>query len=430
MNLQIPYGQTYLEVDIPECNLYGVVHPHIPEPLANFSEELASALHQPIGCRSLVEEIRGKKKVCIVITDITRPNCYQSMLPVLINTLEKGGIQKKNITILVATGLHRPNTKDELTQMLGEQIVSEISIINHRADKKEDLVYLDKTSQGCPVWVNRKLLESDYVICTGVIEPHFWAGFSGGRKAIGIGCSGDETIRFLHSPKLFQHSSVRMGNIEGNVFHLILDEIADKAGAHFLLNFIMNENKQVCAFVCGERQAAFEAGVKLAEKVYQVELKSQADIVIAGVGYPKSSNLYQGTRGASCAALSPFPAVRKGGMVITPLPAEEGAGRGVGEERFRNLFSKIESAEHFVESCLKNGYPAGAQRAFLLALTMCHCQVVVTNLNAPAAAQELHLTVIPTLQAAVEYGLQIYGEDSKILVVPDGARFFSVRGVG
>ncbi len=427
MKVQVPYGTTELEIDIPEENLQGVVQTHMPVPLPDLEEEILRILRSPVGCRPLIEEVRGKKKVCVVITDISRPHCYRVMMPVLLGELARGGIHSEDVTILVGTGLHRPNIGDELVQMLGEEIARGVKVVNHRADHKEDVTYLGETSYGCPVWVNNILLESDYIICTGVLEPHFWAGFSGGRKVIGIGCTGEDTIKFLHSPQLFEDPSIRMGNIEGNKFHQMLTEIAEKAGAQFMLNFIMDEEKRVCALAGGELHKAFEFGVSFAQKVYQAEIDQQADIVIAGVAYPKSTNLYQGTRGASCSVFSPYPTVRRGGMVITPLPAEEGAGKGVGEERFRKLLSGAESIEDFILHCLEYGYPGGAQRAFLLALTMRYAEVVVTDLVDPAAAQELKLTVKPTLRAALDYGFEKYGKKTKILVVPDGARFFTVK---
>lgn len=426
MNVQVPYGKRSLSFEIPDKNFLGVLRGKTPSPIPNLPEAIRSVLRHPVGCRPLAEEVRGKKNICIVVTDITRPNCYPQLLPILLEELAAGGILPTQITILVATGLHRPNTTSELEQMFGAELVSRVKMVNHRADCKEELSYLGQTSQGCPIWVNRELTKADYVICTGVLEPHFWAGFSGGRKVIGIGCAGDETIRFLHSPQIFEQETVRMGSIEKNYFHEVLTEIALQAGARFMINFILNEEKQVCFMIGGEIQKAFEHGVELAQQVYQVEIAQQAEIAVAGVGYPKSTNLYQGTRGASCIAFSPYPAVKKGGMVITPLPAEEGAGKGVGEERFRALLAEAESIPGFIQHCLSHGYPAGAQRAFLLALTMRYCEVVVVGTVDPRVAEELKLTVSPTLESALEYGYQKYGPEAKVFVIPDGARLFSV----
>jgi nickel-dependent lactate racemase len=425
--IKIPFDKKEIEIGIDQNNLLGILEPKARAAIPNIQGKITELLNKPVNSKPLSEAVRGKTKICIVVTDITRPCPDDLLLPLIVKELEKGGINKENITILVATGLHRPNTDDELMTKLGRDIFNQIKVVNHVASDKSNLINLGVTSLGCPIWVNKLVVEADFTICTGIIEPHFFAGFSGGRKGVSIGVAGEETIKFEHDPKVFDHPKTRIGNLDGNIFHINAMEIAKIAGLNFIVNVVLNGDGEIGGVVAGEPESAFHQGVEIAREIYQVEIEEQADIAIAGVGYPKSTNLYQGTRGASCIAFSPYPVVKKGGLVITPVPAEEGPGEGLGEQRFYKIMKNARDLESLIKDIKINGYPAGGQRAYLLALTLKHAELVITNTKAPAAVENMFMKAMPRLEDALKYGFARYGSDAKIIVLPQSVQVMTVK---
>ncbi|GAB6156151.1 nickel-dependent lactate racemase [Desulfosporosinus burensis] len=425
--ISIPFGKKEIQIDIPPKNLIGVLEPNYIEAIRNPLEEVARAIKHPINSKPLAEIAKGKKRVVIVVNDITRPTADHLLLPPMLNELQKSGVKLEDITILIATGLHRPNTEAELNEKLGKEIVSNFKIVNHVGNEKSGLTYIGKTSFGCPVWVNTLVAEGDLVISTGIIEPHFFAGFSGGRKSIAIGVAGEETIKFQHRPEVFDHPKTQLGNLEGNIFHQNAMEIAKIAGLDFILNLVLNHEGEIAGVVAGDFEEAFQQGAKIAREIYQVEIEEQADIVIAGVGYPKSTNLYQGTRGASCIAFSQYPVVKKGGIIITPIPAEEGPGEGIGEQRFYELMKNAQDLDSLINDIREIGYPAGGQRAYLLALTLKYAELVITNTKETEAVENMFMKNMASLEDAIRYGLQRFGDDAKIMVLPHSVQVMTVK---
>jgi len=425
--IKIPFGEKEIDINIDEKNLVGILEPNIVPAITNPQKVIKETLMKPINSSPLSEAVKGKKKVLIVITDITRPCPNDILLPPIVKELENGGIKLEDITILVATGLHRPNTDEELIKMLGKDVFSKIKVVTHMASEKLNLVNLGKTSFGCPVWVNKLVSEVDYIISTGIIEPHFFAGFSGGRKGIAIGVAGEETIKFQHHPTVFDHPKTQLGNLEGNIFHQNAMEIAKMANLDFIVNIVLNHEGKIARVVAGDIERAFEEGVKIAKKIYQVEIEEQADIAIAGVGYPKSTNLYQGTRGASCIAFSQYPAVRKGGIVITPVPTEEGPGEGLGEQRFYEIMKSSQDRDSLINEIKFKGYPAGGQRAYLLALTLKHAELIITNSKTPDAVENMFMKNMASLEDALRYGIKRFGDTAKIVVLPHSVQVMTVE---
>jgi len=426
--LSIPFHKNEITVDIPDKNLLGVLEPKPVRPLSDPLTVIKQALKSPINSKPLIELAKGKKRVTIVVTDITRPCPDSLLLPPVIEELQNAGVKTENITILVATGLHRPNTEDELVEKLGSQIVENIKVVNHVGYDDSGLTYLGKTKYGCPVWVNKLVLQADLVISTGIIEPHFFAGFSGGRKSIAIGVAGEETIMFQHRPAVFDHPQTKLGNLSGNIFHENAMEIAEMAGLGFIVNAVLNDRAEIAGIVAGDFREAFYRGVEMARDIYEVEIAGQADIAIAGVGFPKDTNLYQATRGASCIAFSQFPSVKRGGLIITPAQTEEGAGEGLGEKRFYDLMSKASNIDELIDNIRANGYPAGGQRAYLLALTLKHADLIITNSKTPDIVQDMHMKAMASLQEALNYGLERFGEDAKVVVLPHSIQVMTVKG--
>lgn len=339
MRLHLDYGQQGLQVEVPDS---AQVLEMAPTPgLDRVEERLGEALAAPLGTSPLAELARGRRSACIVISDITRPVPNAVILPPLLRTLEAAGIGREAITILVGTGLHRPNEGDELVQLVGQDIAAAYRIVNHRARQRDTLQCLGETSCGAPIWIDRVFMEADLKIATSLIEPHLMAGYSGGRKAICPGIMGVDTMRVLHGPALMAHPRSAEGIIEGNPFHAQALEVARKAGVDFTLNVSMNDRREVTGIFCGDLEEAHAAGVSWVERQAAAYLPEPADIVITtSAGLPLDLTFYQAVKGLTAV----LPIVKEGGTIIIAARCAE----GVGSPDFTELLLETESPEQFL----------------------------------------------------------------------------------
>ncbi|HAJ95300.1 MAG TPA: nickel-dependent lactate racemase, partial [Actinobacteria bacterium] len=256
MNIKLDYGEADIDVRIDKKRLLDVIENKPVKTLDNIKDRLLDGLKKPIGSPSLKELIKGKKNICIVISDSTRAVPTDTILDVLLPEIESYGIKKRSVTILVATGLHRPNTKEELIKMVGRHIVDNYRIINHDARDRSSCDYVGKTGRGTPIILNRVYTESDFSILTGLIEPHFMAGFSGGRKAICPGISYMDMFKHFHGPAILESPKAATAILEGNPFHDESTEIAKMVGVDFIVNVTINKNKQITGIFCGDLEKA------------------------------------------------------------------------------------------------------------------------------------------------------------------------------
>ena len=292
-------------------------------PVPDVRRAVEEALSRPIGTPRLRELVKPGQTVALVVTDITRKLPEEIILPLLLKELEAGGIRKKDITAVVATGTHRPNTPEELREKFGE-VVDEIAFINHDPWNSEGLIHLGISKGGIPLVFNRTVAQADIRISTGVIETHLFAGYSGGVKSIAVGVAGEETIGATHNYEMLQQT--RLGIIEGNEFRRFLTEATQALGLHFIVNVVQTGKKEVVKVVAGDPVKAFHEGVKVARELYEVEIDQPGEIVVSGVSYPKSRDLYQATRAANVVVFGPRPVVVKGGAILIPAPCEDGCG--------------------------------------------------------------------------------------------------------
>jgi nickel-dependent lactate racemase len=283
----------------------------------------------------------GRRDACVVISDITRPVPNKVILPPLLAALEEAGIPGERITILVATGMHRPNVGEELVSMVGQEIASKYRIVNHECEKSEDLRRIT-TIQGAPIEINRHYLDADLKILTGLIEPHFYAGYSGGRKAILPGIASYETMKFMHSYQLIDHPRVANCVLEGNIFHEYGLEVMDLAGADFLLNVVVNRDNAVSGIFAGDPRQAHLRGCRFVEEHAVVDVPSQRDLVItSGGGFPLDSNFYQISKALTCAK----DILQPGGTVLVACECRE----GLGSEDFCGIMRSCGTPGQFFE---------------------------------------------------------------------------------
>lgn len=309
------------------------------------ADAISAALAAPIGTCPLEQLARDKRSACIVISDITRPVPNKLILPPLLDTIEKAGIPRDSITLLIATGMHRPNLGDELIELVGAEIASNYHIVNHDCEDRATLRQV-MTIDGHPIEVNQHYLDADLKILTGLIEPHPFAGFSGGGKSILPGISSFETMKFMHSFALVDHPDVATAKVDDNPFRLHVNSICEQAGVDFIVNVIVDHAKQPVHLFAGDVKEAFAAGCRVAENNAVVHVGKPADLVItSGGGYPLDATFYQSTKGLIAAG----EIVRPGGTILIISGSREGLGsdsycniirsaKGSPEE-FRNIYS-------------------------------------------------------------------------------------------
>lgn len=322
MNVRLDFGRTGVEVDLPSNHEITVVAARRHRPIADPHTAVREALFRPIESPPLVTVARGRKKGVIVVSDKTRPVPYKIILPALLETLHAAGLQPEQLEIVVATGLHRPNSPSELEEMLGAQVVRHYAVRNHVARDDAAHGFLGTTSRGTEIWIDRGYLQPDLRILTGLIEPHLMAGYSGGRKALCPGLAGVRTMRSAHGPEMLE-GSVGPGILDGNPFHADLLEIVSRVGADFLCDVTIDRNRQLTGVYAGHVIAAHLAGARAVESQVSVSLPEAVDIVItSGGGYPLDQTLYQSIKGL----VGALNIVRTGGAILLVAELAEGAG--------------------------------------------------------------------------------------------------------
>jgi nickel-dependent lactate racemase len=415
----VPFGKGELEFQL-RPDMRGEVAESLPAPpLKDIKGAVELSLAQPIKTPALKELSNPEDRVCIVFTDITRASPDHVMVPALLAELESAGVRDENITLLCGIGMHRPSTPEEKMVKLGEEVVKRYRVLDHEPRNPDVLVDLGMTETGIPLSVNRIAYESDLLIATGIVEPHQYAGYSGGRKTLAIGAAGEAMIAFTHGPKLAEHPDTRLGRIEGNPFHEIISEAANRAGLRFILNAVMDEKKRIVAVSAGKPETTFLNLVKTARGIYEVPIPHPYDVAIAGVGFPKDANIYQASRSASYLFFAPTSVVKEGGVIIVPAPTPEGAGDGVGEKRFFEKMRQAHDMSSLLEELRRTGYPPGAQRAFIMAKVLEKVDVIFVGSETPDLVRKLHMLPVQSMDEALKLAQKKCGRDDlDVLIVP------------
>ena len=328
MKLQLAYGKHGLWIDCPDSWNVTVVSPRFVQGLANATDAIQHALEHPIASASLhnriklVAALHGRNpSVGVVFSDITRPTPNHIILPVLLAELAAAGVQRDDITLFNALGTHRPNTDVELRGMLGDMVVDEYRIVQNSAFDTATQVHLGLSSRGHDIWLNREMVASDIKILTGFIEPHFFAGFSGGGKAIMPGMAGLRTVLGNHDAGMIGDQNATWGVTKGNPIWEEAREVALRAGDLFLLNVALNNEKQITSVFAGDLEAAHDKGCEYVRQNAMTPVPHEYDIVVTtNSGYPLDLNLYQAVKGM-CAAAQ---VVRHGGAIICAAECWDG----------------------------------------------------------------------------------------------------------
>src|SRR5437773_5767800 len=348
MNVKLAYGRGQLTVALPDDHTTVIAPSHNPG-LPDEKAAVISALQCPMGAPPLRDLLRPTRRVCIAFTDLTRATPNERIIPWLLEFTD-GLVPRENITLLNQLGTHRPNTRAELETMLTPQVVANYRVLNHEPENPGALVQLGTTRDGTPALLNRHLAEADVRVITGFIEPHFFAGFSGGPKGIMPGCAGLKTVMSNHGAKNIGDPRAAFGVTEGNPLWEEMRDITLLFGPSFLLNVSLNEQKQITGVFAGDLLAAHKAGCEYVRRSAMQKVKSPFEIVVTtNSGYPLDLNLYQGVKGMSAAARI----VQERGTIILACECREGVPPG---SPLDQLLRSASSPEHILTMLATPGF--------------------------------------------------------------------------
>jgi len=415
MKLTLDYGKTGLEVTLPENRLTVpplAIRPAVP--LADPSNAIEEVVSNPIGSKPLSELAKGKKTACIVICDITRPVPNKLILPVLVRTLEAAGVPRSGITILIATGLHRPNEGDELVELVGEEIANTYRCENHFGKELDQHEYLGTTPKGVPAWIDKRYTQAELKITTGLIEPHLMAGYSGGRKLICPGIAALETVRVWHGPKFLEHPKADCGIVEGNPVHEENTRIALMAGCDFIVNVCIDGKRNITWVGAGDMIQAWEAGVQFCRDAVKAGVPEPCDVVVTScAGYPLDTTWYQAVKGLTGA----LPIVKKGGTIVLAASLTE----GLGSPEFQEQLADYEANGKYDRPADSDTCEMDEWQLVMFRKVVGHARVKVVSHGLSAdALRRCRVEPAPSVEAAVAESLAEYGPNATLAVIPKG----------
>jgi nickel-dependent lactate racemase len=422
---RVPYGHEELEFMLQPWFDVDVVESGSAPPVADLGAATLQALRRPRGSPPLIQLARetvarrSGATAVIAVTDLTRASPDDVLVPPLLDELNAGGIPDERITVIVAVGLHRATTDSEKREKLGT-VVERVRVVDSDGRDPAALVDLGPIPPyGVPGSTQRLVKDADLVLATGIVEPHQYAGYSGGRKTVAIGCCGEPVITATHGMRFLEDPGVRLAKLEGNPFHQTISEIARRAGLRFCLNVVTDDRERVVAVAAGAPEDVLRDLVDVAARLYTRPVPKQYDIAIAGVGKPKDANLYQASRAATYLRFAPTPVVREGGAIIIAAQLDEGAGGGPAEQRFLAALERAESPVAVVDAARRH-FAGGEQRAVMLALTLQHCQVIVAASEAPEIVRLAKLRAAVDVEEALDIAYEHIGRPARasVLLVP------------
>jgi nickel-dependent lactate racemase len=417
MTVDLLYGRNGIPLRLPDGIRVTVVRKHPMIPIRNPVQAVTQALKMPVGSPPLAEMARRGKTACILICDITRPVPNGTLLPPLIETITAAGISRENILILVATGLHRPNEGEELREIVGsDEVFRTIRAENHFARDREAHVDLGKTSRGIPILIDRRFVEADLKIVTGLVEPHFMAGYSGGRKLVAPGVAYQDTILNFHTAHILEHEKSANCIIEGNPLHEEQIEIVRKIGGIVALNVVIDENRRIGFVNFGEVEASHRDAVAFMRKHAEMTLPRRfKTIVTTSAGYPLDRTYYQTVKGM----VGVVDILEPGGTIIIASECSEGMGSRefvaaqrllceVGPDRFMSVLTGRDKAhvdEWQTEMLVK-------------ALRVGNIKLYTTGLG-KESLHDVYVEPVSSVEEAVVENVKAHG-DPDIAVVPEG----------
>lgn len=407
MELSFKMGTQSQCVQVEPERLLGVLEPNFVSPACVGEAAVRQALEHPIGTPRLKELVRPGEKIAIVTSDVTRPMPTWSVLPALLDELYAGGVSPQDVTLVFALGSHRNHTEAEMRHLAGERAWREITCVDLDVTS---CTHIGTTTRGTPVDIDRRVAEADRRICLGNIEYHYFAGYSGGAKAIMPGVSTREAIQANHCRMVMPEACA--GRLEGNPVREDIEEAADMVGVDFILNVVLDAQKQIICAVAGDVTAAHRAGCAFLDTLYRKEISARADIVLVSQGgYPKDLNLYQTQKALDNAKH----AVKPGGVVILIGSCRE----GLGEATFEEWMTTAKAPHELIER-IRREFRLGGHKAAAIAMVLENAEIYLVSEMEDALVERLFMKPFHTVQAAYDAALMKCGPMATVLAMPYG----------
>jgi lactate racemase len=394
--------------------------PHLV-PAGDLDDVLQRALERPVGAPRLRELARRAASVVVTIPDASRPCPSAALLRHLIAELQAAGVNSTKIGVAVGCGLHATTSSQEKARLAGHYATERVHVFDAQGIESE-VADLGTTARGAPVHIVRRVAKADVVITVGVVEPHLYAGFSGGVKGVAIGCAGRETIAWTHRPAFISEPGVTVGQLDGNPFQETLSAIAARTNLRWAVNVVMNERSQACHVLAGDPLRVQSLLVQAHGGVWLRPVAGTFDVLVAGVHAPKSANFYQASRAATYAGLAPRPALTPGGLIVLCADLPHGAGDGPGERNFAEVLAGAPSAKSILARGLREPLGPGGQRSYVVARVLERFRLAVVGASDTSFLRRLeHLgvSVHRSVDEAVFHAETRLGRRASVLAVAD-----------
>jgi nickel-dependent lactate racemase len=411
MKLEIPFGKTKLPLNIPKSYSLEVIVPNVTHEISDPDTQIKTALQNPIGKERLGNLLNPTDKVSVIVSDATRPIPTALLLKHLLKEIHASNVENKNISIIYGLGIHRTQTEDEKRNIVGEDVYQQYRCLDHN---KEQCIYLGNTRRGTPVEIFQLVAESDFVICTGSIEHHYFAGYTGGLKALLPGVSSRRSIEANHA--LMIEDGTAPGNPDCPV-RADLEEAGNMMGVDFILNVVLNSKKEIVQVVAGHPIEAHRKGAKMVDTLNKYGVEPADIVIVSPGGWPKDINLFQSHK----ALENVKSVVKPGGTIILIAQCPEGLGNAVFEEWLNTTSTPKEAIEK-----LNNGFIQGGHKAALIGKLALECQLYIVSDLPFELARKAYFIPASSVQEAFDTAATPYSKDAQVLVVPYGGSMLLV----
>jgi nickel-dependent lactate racemase len=417
--IQLPFGRGNISTTIPDNRLNGILMSGAHSYKADGEEEaiVRRAMEQPIHSKRLKELVKGKNNIVLIASDHTRPVPSKVIAPAMIEEIKEGNPEAQ-LTILIATGFHRPTTRSELIDKFGQEIVdrTDIRFVIHESQKDEDMVFLDTLPSGGKFLIHRIAAEADLLISEGFIEPHFFAGFSGGRKSVLPGVSSGETVMANHCSEFIDSEYARTGILEGNPIHRDMIYAAKKAKLAFIVNVVLDENKKVIKAYAGHFDEAHKEGCKFVDTLSGVDAIPSDIVISTNGGYPLDQNIYQSVKGMTAAEATCNP----GGVIIMVSSCMDGHGGESLYDTFAGGEDKNVIMKRFLDTPRDKTVPDQWESQILCRILLKYKIIMVTKAPKEMVC-DMQMDYADTVEEAISMADDYLNKtDAKITVIPDG----------
>ncbi|PUU94454.1 MULTISPECIES: nickel-dependent lactate racemase [Halanaerobium] len=409
--MKLKYGRDNLEFEIESSRVLDILKANEKEGLADPMSAVENSLKDSIGSAPLAEllQLREINELVIIVNDITRFTPYNYMLPPLLKSIAEAGIKKEQVTFVIATGVHSAHSAEQNREIFGREIDRSYNFIHHNCD--QNLADLGKLSTGNQLKINKKVAEADFVITTGVILPHYMAGFSGGRKSILPGVAGRDSIENNHA--MMVEVIEEQPALENNPISREMFEAAEMLGVDYILNVVTNSEREIVRVVAGDYRQAWEAGIDISAEMYHLNLAKKADAaIVSSGGFPRDINIYQAQKALDHADH----AVKKGGTIIWVAECSE----GYGEEHFEKWMNEAQKPEDNVGR-IKEKFLIGGHKAFAISKVAAEKEIILISSLIKERTENIFASKMENIQEAVDFLKEKHGADYSVYIMPQGS---------